>query len=96
MKRVIAWQPEGRRRQDDHRRQPCASLAATHARVLLIDQRSAGQCDDGLRRRQAQLRYSMTDVLLGDCDLAAALVPVDPGGFTVLPATRTSSPPRSS
>jgi chromosome partitioning protein len=30
----------------------------------------------------------MTNVLLGECDLAAALVPVDPGGFTVLPGNQ--------
>jgi chromosome partitioning protein len=30
----------------------------------------------------------MTEVLLGDCELAAALQPVEPGGFTVLPGNQ--------
>ena len=36
----------------------------------------------------ASLAVTKRRVLLGDCDLAAALLPVDPGGFTVLPGNQ--------
>jgi len=65
-----------------------ASLAATRRKVLLIDSDPQGNATMGCGVDKRNLRYSMTDVLLGDCDLAAALVPVDPGGFTVLPGNQ--------
>jgi chromosome partitioning protein len=65
-----------------------ASLAATHRKVLLIDSDPQGNATMGCGVDKRRLRHSMTDVLLGDCDLAAALLPVEPGGFTVLPGNQ--------
>ena len=65
-----------------------ASLAATKRRVLLIDSDPQGNATMGCGIDKRNLRYSMTEVLLGDCELAAALQPVEPGGFTVLPGNQ--------
>jgi chromosome partitioning protein len=65
-----------------------ASLAATKRKVLLIDSDPQGNATMGCGVDKRNLRYSMTDVLLGDCELAAALHPVEPGGFTVLPGNQ--------
>jgi chromosome partitioning protein len=65
-----------------------ASLAATHRKVLLIDSDPQGNATMGCGVDKASLRHSMTDVLLGECELAAALVPVEPGNFTVLPGNQ--------
>ena len=65
-----------------------ASLAATQRKVLLIDSDPQGNATMGCGVDKRNLRHSMTNVLLGECDLAAALVPVDPGGFTVLPGNQ--------
>jgi len=65
-----------------------ASLAATRRKVLLIDSDPQGNATMGCGVDKRNLRHSMTNVLLGECDLAAALVPVDPGGFTVLPGNQ--------
>jgi chromosome partitioning protein len=65
-----------------------ASLAATKRKVLLIDSDPQGNATMGCGIDKRNLRYSMTDVLLGDCELAAALQPVEPGGFTVLPGNQ--------
>jgi chromosome partitioning protein len=37
---------------------------------------------------KGQLTCSACEVLLGECELAAALVPVEPSGFTLLPANQ--------
>jgi chromosome partitioning protein len=65
-----------------------ASLAATKRKVLLIDSDPQGNATMGCGVDKRNLRYSMTDVLLGDCEVAAALLPVEPGGFTVLPGNQ--------
>jgi chromosome partitioning protein len=65
-----------------------ASLAATQRKVLLIDSDPQGNATMGCGVDKRNLRHSMTNVLLGECDLAAALLPVDPGGFTVLPGNQ--------
>jgi chromosome partitioning protein len=65
-----------------------ASLAATKRKVLLIDSDPQGNATMGCGVDKRNLRYSMTDVLLGDCELASALQPVEPGGFTVLPGNQ--------
>jgi chromosome partitioning protein len=65
-----------------------ASLAATQRKVLLIDSDPQGNATMGCGVDKRNLRYSMTDVLLGDCELAAALVPVEVGGFTLLPGNQ--------
>jgi chromosome partitioning protein len=65
-----------------------ASLAATRRKVLLIDSDPQGNATMGCGIDKRSLRCSMTEVLLGDCELAAALLPVEPGGFTVLPGNQ--------
>jgi chromosome partitioning protein len=65
-----------------------ASLAATKRKVLLIDSDPQGNATMGCGIDKRNLRCSMTEVLLGDCELAAALQPVEPGGFTVLPGNQ--------
>ncbi len=65
-----------------------ASLAATQRKVLLIDADPQGNATMGCGVEKRNLRFSLTDVLLGDAELAAALLPVDPGGFTVLPGNQ--------
>ena len=65
-----------------------ASLAATQRKVLLIDSDPQGNATMGCGVDKRNLRYSMTDVLLGDCELAAALQPVEVGGFTLLPGNQ--------
>jgi chromosome partitioning protein len=65
-----------------------ASLAATKRKVLLVDSDPQGNATMGCGIDKRNLRYSMTEVLLGDCELAAALQPVEPGGFTVLPGNQ--------
>ena len=65
-----------------------ASLAATQRRVLLIDSDPQGNATMGCGVDKRTLGASMTDVLLGECDAAGALLPVDPGGFTLLPGNQ--------
>jgi chromosome partitioning protein len=65
-----------------------ASLAATRRKVLLIDCDPQGNATMGCGVDKRDLRASMTDVLLGEADLAAALVAVDPGNFTLLPGNQ--------
>jgi chromosome partitioning protein len=62
-----------------------ASLAATKRRVLLVDVDPQGNATMGAGVDKRTLTHSAANVLLGECDIAAALVPVDPGGFTLLP-----------
>jgi chromosome partitioning protein len=65
-----------------------ASLAATQRRVLLIDSDPQGNATMGCGVDKRRLSVSMTDVLLGDAEAASALLPVDPGGFTLLPGNQ--------
>jgi chromosome partitioning protein len=65
-----------------------ASLAATQRKVLLIDSDPQGNATMGCGVDKNNLQYSMTDVLLGECELAAAMVPVSPGNFTVVPGNQ--------
>jgi chromosome partitioning protein len=62
-----------------------ASLAATRRRVLLVDMDPQGNATMGAGVDKRNVENSSANVLLGECELAAALVPVDPGGFTLLP-----------
>jgi chromosome partitioning protein len=65
-----------------------ASLAATRRRVLLMDLDPQGNATMGSGIEKAQLQRGACEVLLGESDLAAALVPVAEGGFMLLPANQ--------
>jgi chromosome partitioning protein len=65
-----------------------ASLTATKRRVLLIDADPQGNATMGCGiDKHAQSRTSC-DVLLGDCSAVEALVPVEYGGFMLMPANQ--------
>ncbi|MGH8136897.1 MAG: ParA family protein [Steroidobacteraceae bacterium] len=65
-----------------------ASLAATRRRVLLIDLDPQGNATMGSGIDKSQLQRGSCEVLLGESPLSAALVPVEVGGFTLLPANQ--------
>jgi chromosome partitioning protein len=65
-----------------------ASLTATKRRVLLIDLDPQGNATMGCGiDKNAQSRTSC-EVLLGDCSAVEALVPVEYGGFMLMPANQ--------
>jgi chromosome partitioning protein len=63
-----------------------ASLAATRRRVLLMDLDPQGNATMGSGVDKSQLTCSACEVLLGESDLAGALV--TSGGFTLLPSNQ--------
>ena len=65
-----------------------ASLAATRRRVLLIDIDPQGNATMGSGVDKSQLQSSSCDVLLGEVEMGAALVRIDPGGFDLLPSNQ--------
>ncbi len=65
-----------------------ASLAATRRRVLLMDLDPQGNATMGSGVDKSQLQLSTCEVLLGESDLAAALLPVTQGGYQLLPANQ--------
>ena len=65
-----------------------ASLSATKRRVLLMDLDPQGNATMGSGIDKQQLERSTCEVLLGECELGAALIPVEPGGFSLLPANQ--------
>src|SRR3569832_2973118 len=65
-----------------------ASLAATKRRVLLIDLDPQRNATTGSGIDKSQLQSNSMDVLLGDVEIGAALVRIDPGGFDLLPANQ--------
>src|SRR5215470_17352077 len=66
-----------------------ASLAATKRRVLLIDMDPQGNTTMGSGVDKSQLERSTCEVLLGECQLADALIRIEHGaGFTLLPANQ--------
>jgi chromosome partitioning protein len=65
-----------------------ASLAATKRRVLLMDLDPQGNATMGSGIDKGSLTYSACEVLLGECELAEALVAVEPSGFMLLPANQ--------
>jgi len=65
-----------------------ASLAATRRRVLLIDLDPQGNATMGSGVEKGTLQRSTCEVLLGESDLAAALVQVEQGDFMLLPANQ--------
>ena len=62
-----------------------ASLAATKRRVLLIDLDPQGNATMGAGVDKRAVTRTSANVLLGECDATSTLVPVDPGGFTLMP-----------
>jgi chromosome partitioning protein len=65
-----------------------ASLAATRRRVLLIDLDPQGNATMGTGVDKSQVTRSSCEVLLGESDLESALMPLEQGGFTLLPANQ--------
>ena len=65
-----------------------ASLAATKRRVLLLDLDPQGNATMGSGIDKSQLERSSVDVLLGEVELSAAVIPVEPGGYQLLPANQ--------
>jgi chromosome partitioning protein len=65
-----------------------ASLAATKRRVLLIDLDPQGNATMGSGIDKSQLERSSCDVLLDEIELSTAVVSVEPGGFSLLPANQ--------
>jgi chromosome partitioning protein len=65
-----------------------ASLAATKRRVLLLDLDPQGNATMGSGVDKSQLERSSVDVLLGEVELASALLAINPGGFHLLPANQ--------
>ncbi len=65
-----------------------ASLAATKRRVLLVDLDPQGNATMGCGVDKRLLERSSTDVLLGDCAAADAIVAIEQGGFDLLPSNQ--------
>ena len=65
-----------------------ASLTATRRRVLLVDLDPQGNATMGCGVDKHTLERTSCEVLLGDCAAMEALVPVEFGGFMLMPANQ--------
>jgi chromosome partitioning protein len=65
-----------------------ASLAATKRRMLLIDLDPQGNSTMGCGVDKGQIARGSCEALLGEADVASALVTVEPAGFSLLPANQ--------
>jgi len=65
-----------------------ASLSATKRRVLLIDLDPQGNATMGCGIDKYSQARTSCDVLLGDCAAVEALVPVEYGGFMLMPSNQ--------
>jgi chromosome partitioning protein len=65
-----------------------ASLSATKRRVLLIDIDPQGNATMGCGVDKRTVERTTTDVLLGECDAAAAIMSVDYADFKLMPANQ--------
>jgi chromosome partitioning protein len=65
-----------------------ASLAATKRRVLLIDLDPQGNATMGCGIEKSQVARGSCEVMLGECGIEDAIVPVEPAGMWLLPANQ--------
>ncbi len=65
-----------------------ASLAANELKVLLIDADPQGNATTGLGIAKEPGKATLYDVLLGDTDIADAIVPTEMEGLFILPADK--------
>jgi chromosome partitioning protein len=65
-----------------------ASLASMQRRVLLIDLDPQGNATMGCGVDKRTLERSVTEVLLGDCNIVDAIVTIEGAGFDLLPANQ--------
>jgi len=65
-----------------------ASLAVTHRKVLLIDLDPQGNATMGCGVEKAAVERGSCEVLLGDCAIGEAIVPVVNDSFHLLPANQ--------
>jgi chromosome partitioning protein len=65
-----------------------ASLAVTKRRVLLIDLDPQGNATMGCGVDKRSLERSVTEVLMGECAAADAIVALEQGAFDLLPANQ--------
>ena len=65
-----------------------AGLAKIGQRVLLVDLDPQGNATRGSGVDKRALAHSVYDVLLGECEVGAAVVPSEAGGYQVLGANR--------
>ena len=79
-----------RRSGQDHHGGQSRGLVDGHQEAGLADRSgSARQCHHGVRHREESLSpRTSCDVLLGDCTAMEALVPVEYGGFMLMPANQ--------
>lgn len=64
----------------------CASLAATKRNVLLVDLDSQGNATMGSGVSKYELKLSVLDVLLGECEIEDALIYATDAGYDLLAA----------
>ncbi len=65
-----------------------ASLAATRRRVLLIDLDPQGNATMGCGVEKSRVVRGTCEVMLGECDIESAIVPVEQAGMFLLPANQ--------
>ncbi|HNR23238.1 MAG TPA: AAA family ATPase [Steroidobacteraceae bacterium] len=65
-----------------------ASLAAMKRRVLLIDLDPQGNATMGCGVEKSQVARGTCEVMLGECDIESAIVPIEQAGMFLLPANQ--------
>jgi chromosome partitioning protein len=65
-----------------------ASLAATKRRVLLVDVDPQGNTTMGCGVEKSRIARGTAEALLGECDAASAIVPIEAAGFWLLPSNQ--------
>ena len=64
------------------------ALAAVGKKVLLIDLDPQGNATMGCGVEKSQVARGSCEVMLGECDIESAIVPVEPAGMWLLPANQ--------